>query len=332
LNEKFGGVVMVQPIEQNAQDSVNAKPIDRGILRKAVHKHEMKLYVMAVVINVTIVLYLLVSLGNVIGNSIERFIEIIDEAAVVYAYNPEEGEILAYELGTSWGETLVEELSVPIIVVVIPFVLLITLYTLYAKVRAYSVKVTEKNFPEIYYKSVEFSKKLGLKKVPEVYIQQGNGVINAFAMAVFGRRISMLHAELVDVAYMEENKDFETVYFVLAHEFAHIYLNHVSIPVNLSIAFSRIIPIFSPAFSRAREYSCDKIAQVLTDSNGLPGIMVLSVGRRLYKKVDIDNYLDTVKKQKGFFLWYTNLMASHPIFPKRVAALTDPQQRSGKLF
>jgi Zn-dependent protease with chaperone function len=93
-----------------------------------------------------------------------------------------------------------------------------------------------------------------------------------------------------------------------------------------------MIPIFGPALSRAREYSCDRFAQVVTETSGLPGFMVLFAGRRHYPHLNIEAYIENAKKERGFFLWYANLMASHPIPLKRVPALYNENSRNGKLF
>jgi len=313
-------------------EETHIKPISRVDLRKAVHKHEMKLYGVCVFLNVIIVVVLSVMLVGVIGERAVGWGELQAELTAMYERGIPPNDPAKLELSTYFVEGTIEELTIPAIIILLPIMVFITLYTLYAKTRAKSVRVTEKNFPEIYQKSVEFTHKLGLKKVPEVYIMQGNGVINAFAMAIVGKRIAKLHSEIVDVAYMEENnKDFETVFFVLGHEFAHIYLNHVTIMNNLSIILGRMVPVIGTAMSRAREFSCDRIAQLLIDGDGLPGMFLMNVGRRLYGQVDVNDYLETVKKDGGFFLWYSNLMASHPIVPKRIAALADPERRSGKL-
>jgi len=209
--------------------------------------------------------------------------------------------------------------------------LFIFLYKMYARTRAYSVKVSEKNFPEIYQKSVEFAGKLGMEKVPAVYVEQQNGMINAFATAVIGKRYIGINAEIVDIAYMED-KDFEPVYFVLAHELAHHYFKHTSISTILLTFFGMIVPVLGSAYSRSREYSCDRLAQLLLEKECAREAMILSAGRHLYKHVDLDDYIDNAKTERGFGIWLMNLVASHPIPLKRIAALTDPERKSGKLF
>jgi hypothetical protein len=46
----------------------------------------------------------------------------------------------------------------------------------------------------------------------------------------------------------------------------------------------------------------------------------------------VEDYLYSGQKERGFFLWLYNLNSSHPIGPKRVAALADPELRDGKLL
>ena len=207
----------------------------------------------------------------------------------------------------------------------------IGLYQLHARTRASAIRVSERNFPEIYKKSVEFAEKLGMRKVPAVYIVQQNGMLNAFAAAVVGKRYASINAEIVDVAYSGD-KDFEPVYYVLAHEFAHHYFKHTSIFHVFVNFFGMLVPIIGTAHSRAREYSSDRLAQLLMGKDCAREAMLLSAGRRLYSLVDLGDYLENAKTERGFFLWMTNLFSTHPIQLKRIAALADPNRENGELF
>lgn len=209
-------------------------------------------------------------------------------------------------------------------------------YKLYAQIMSAAVKVTPVNFPEIYAKAQEFTDKLGLKKVPEVYIQQHNGQLNAFATFVVGKRYVQLNAEMVDVAYME-NKDFDTLYFVMAHEFGHIYFHHVTLLYNLATLVGRLIPIYGKTLIRAQEFSADRVAQALTDNvNSDKCMALLSGGRHLYKYIDINNYAESAEENHNFIerlgRFIINLLADHPITPFRVKAIMDPDRKSGRLI
>ena len=223
-----------------------------------------------------------------------------------------------------------------VILIFMAVFLLYQYYKLYAEAMSYAVKVTPTNFPEIYAKAQEYSEKLGLKKVPSIYIRQKNGQLNAFATYVVGKRYVNLNAEIVDVAYME-NKDFDTLYFVMAHEFGHIYLHHVTLLYNLSTFIGRIIPVFGPALSRAQEFSADRVAQALTgNANWAECMALLSGGRHLYKYIDINDYLESANSNHNFIerlgRFIINLLATHPIAPFRTKALMDPDRKSGRIL
>lgn len=218
---------------------------------------------------------------------------------------------------------------------------LIGVYQLYARQMSYSVRVSETNFPEIYAKVREYSWLLGWKKEPEVYVQQMNGEINAFTSWVPGKVFIQLNAEIVDLAYME-NRDFDTIYFIMAHEFGHAYLHHVQLYYAIWPTLVTFIPVIGPMIlsnilSRAREYSADRVSQALTGGvRQEETMMLLSVGRHTYKYMNVHDYLRSITANHNaverFARWCTNLTASHPIFPYRVSAILDPAKKSGRLF
>ena len=223
------------------------------------------------------------------------------------------------------------------------FIMLITLivsyYRYYAGQLAYSVRVSETNFPEIYAKVRQYTELLGFKKEPEVYVRQMNGQINAYASWVPGKTFIQLNAEIVDLAYME-NRDFDTVFFIMAHEFGHIFLHHVQLQYifwpRLGTSFPIIGQLVYHGWERAREYSADRVAQALTENKAaVPAMMMLSAGRHAYRYLDAEDYLARITAPQGplvlFFRWCINFFGSHPIHPYRVAAILDPGKHSGRL-
>lgn len=197
----------------------------------------------------------------------------------------------------------------------------------YGLYRSMSVKVTEKNFPEIHEIICEYTVRLGLKKMPEVYIIQENGILNAMSTFIPFKQYIELYADLVEVAYREHN-DLESLRFIIGHEMSHIRLSHSSMHYNVLIWFANYIPILSSTASRAREYSCDRIAQHLAGNDGIDAIMSLTVGKHLYKRVDKSDYIENTK---GFFIWLYNLFVDHPVTTKRILAL-KMKEGSGKLY
>lgn len=214
-------------------------------------------------------------------------------------------------------------------------------YSLYASEMSYGIRVSENNFPEIYRKVKEYTMLLGLKKEPRVFVRQMNGQINAFTSWVPGKTFIQLNAEIVDLGYMENN-DFETVYFIMAHEFGHIYLHHVQLYYNIWPVLVSYIPVIGRTvlfslLQRSREYSADRVGQALTnEAEQLDGMMMLTAGRHAYKYMDPVEYMNEIMAKHNFVERFArfviNLLASHPIMPYRVRAIMDPQRKSGKLL
>ena len=212
-------------------------------------------------------------------------------------------------------------------------------YKLYADEISYSIKVSDKNFPELYAYVKEFSRLLGFKKEPEVYIQS-TGEINAFASWVPGKYYVRINAEVLDLAVME-HKDIETVAFIMAHEFGHIYFHHVNLLYRLWTTFIGFVPVIGsalilPLYSRSKEYSADRVAQALMSGSKEDGMMLLAAGRHLYKYSNIHDYLEMINKNHNILerigRFAINLCASHPIMPFRVAAIMDEKKKSGRLI
>lgn len=205
----------------------------------------------------------------------------------------------------------------------------LALYYVFAYYRSMSLRITERNFPEVYALIDSYSKRLGIR-TPKAYVMQQSGVLNAFSTFIFRKQWIMIHAELFEVAY-REHKDMDALGFVIAHELAHIYYGHSTLHYNIPFWFSRIIPLFSDIASRTREYSCDRLAQRLTGNDGIEAMLALVVDRHLYKMVDKEDYIEQMREQRGFFIWIVNLFADHPVMCRRILALEEGRG-SGKVY
>lgn len=204
------------------------------------------------------------------------------------------------------------------------------LYMALASVKASAVKITQKNFPEIYQLIFSYAQRLGMKKVPDAYIVQQGGVLNAFSSFIPHRQFIVINTEIFEVAY-REHQDLNALSFIIAHELSHIYYGHATLHYNLPIWFSMNAPLFGQIASRTREYSCDRLAQRLTNYDGLDAMLILMVDRHLYTLIDKQDYVDQTINERGFFLWLLNLISTHPIMPKRIRALVR-WSGSGELY
>lgn len=305
----------------------------REQIRKSRHKAEVPLYVLFSLLGVVAALFV---------TALSSETDLIEESKKAIL---EEG--LA-ENAPGFTEILLLVLSLVSLILGVGAIIgliamtLFMMFKMYANQISYGIRVSEKNFPEIYEKVREYSRVLGLKKEPEVYVRQQNGTLNAMTYWVPNKGIIQLNAEIVDAAYME-HKDFDTVYFTMAHEFGHYYLHHVQLQYTIWSTMIVFIPLIGPALftnllSRAREYSADRVAQALTGGKGQMGcMMLLMAGRHAYKYMNEEEYVNIVAERKynvveRFSRFAVNLLANHPIMPFRIRALRDSKMKSGRLI
>lgn len=203
-----------------------------------------------------------------------------------------------------------------------PFVLYIIIFILYiitchglliGYLKGNSIKVTENQFPEIYDIVSTLSTTLGLKKTPAVYILQDSGILNAFATRFFGRDFVVIYSEILELAYENGKKSLE---FIIAHELGHIKRKHSTKKILLFPSF--IIPFLNSAYSRACEYTCDRIGHSLCPEGAVDGMLILSAGKKLYFKINVNEFICTSKKEKGFWKWFAEIVSTHPNTPKRI--------------
>ncbi|CAB3394862.1 hypothetical protein [Kyrpidia spormannii] len=70
---------------------------------------------------------------------------------------------------------------------------------------------------------------------------------------------------------------------------------------NILILPARLIPFLGNAYSRACEFTCDRIATYVTASPAAAerGLTMLAVGRDLYADIDVDEYLHDSEQNRG---------------------------------
>ncbi len=290
------------------------------------HRLEKRWYRRLVVLNILIIVV-------VIAMLVSNFAEIKSWAGLLKTQMSEELSEDYVEDKTQYRYDAFEDMPLEVELILSGIVLIVilipALYYMYAQYRSMSLRITEKNFPEVYALIEEYAHRLGIK-VPKAYVMQQNGVLNAFSTFLLRKQWICIHSELFEVAY-REYKDMDALAFIIAHEMAHIYYKHATLGYYLSIMFSQIIPILGTTASRTREYSCDRLAQRLTGVDGLDAMLVLVVDRHLYKMVDKEDYIEEMRNQRGLFVWIYNLLADHPVMCKRIVALAEGRG-SGKLY
>ncbi|NIK75923.1 Zn-dependent protease with chaperone function [Paenibacillus castaneae] len=208
-----------------------------------------------------------------------------------------------------------------IFIVIIPVLMLLPLFAqaiMMASIRTNGVRITPGQFPEVFAIFQEQCTRMGFTTVPDIYVMESSGILNAFASRFFGRNMVVLYSDLFDLIQSGGSRELT---FVIAHELAHIKRNHLT--KQLLIVPALWFPFIGEAYSRACEYTCDRMAAYFTDDAeaAMDGLTILAIGKKLYKQVDRDEYLMQSSYEKGLFVWLAEKLSTHPPLPKRIHAI-----------
>ncbi len=188
--------------------------------------------------------------------------------------------------------------------------------------RGNSIRVSAKQFPELMAMANEHSRRLGMPDTPDVFVLQSGGMLNAFATRFLGRNFVVLFSDVLALATQNGEK---AVSFVLGHELGHIKRRHMTWRALLYP--SMVVPFLGSAYSRACEYTCDRIGNALEPDGSIAGLLVLAAGRHLYSHVNPIEFANQRNTERGFFVIVAELFSSHPNLTKRVATLNSATPR-----
>lgn len=154
---------------QETRDNHYAK-IDRKELNRCRHKSEKKWYVILVILNLIICLGITGFFIHEYKKN-QAYLNDMGKETVEYLNDDSAQEPRDLDNAPASMTAFITVLGMII------FLPLVASYT-YASFRSMSVRITEKNFPEIYAIVQEFSDKLGLKRVPPMRLSRLNSTLN----------------------------------------------------------------------------------------------------------------------------------------------------------
>jgi Zn-dependent protease with chaperone function len=184
---------------------------------------------------------------------------------------------------------------------------------LIGNIKGNGIKISEKQFPEAYQIVQKFSGQMKLKRIPEIYVIQSGGLLNAFATKFLGRNFVVIYSDILEVAY---EKGENAISFIIAHELAHIERKHHT--WKWFLYPSMLIPFLGQAYSRACEYTSDGIAAYYQKEDAVSGLLILAAGKKLYQSVNIQELIDRAEDGYGFWTWINEIISTHPLLAKRI--------------
>lgn len=193
-----------------------------------------------------------------------------------------------------------------------------------ARLYGNAVRVGPAQYPEIHRIVVDFSRRLGLDRPPDVFIVNGEGEVNALAVRMLRHRYILLMSDLVDL--MLASGSYQDLAAVIGHELGHHALGHSSPWKNLFLWPSRFVPFLGPAYSRACELSADRASLWLTGSLDAVrhGLASLACGSHaLAASLNLQEFRNQEAAMSGFFLFLNDLFSTHPRLTRRLIELED---------
>jgi Zn-dependent protease with chaperone function len=189
-----------------------------------------------------------------------------------------------------------------------------------AWIKGTAVKLSAEQHPDLYQRFEHCCRKLEIKELPEIYILEGGGMLNAFATRFFGRNFVVLLSDIVD-ALKEEP---EGINFYIGHELGHIRMGHLTGRLwRLPVLWW---PLLGAAYARAQEYTCDLHGRACcADPQAASyALMALAAGSDRWKTSNLARYARQSEENNGFWGSFHELISTYPWLTKRVAYMQDP--------
>lgn len=186
-----------------------------------------------------------------------------------------------------------------------------------AYIRGSAVKLGPDQFPHLYERVVALSKKAGLSYQPAAYLMEAGGSLNAFATRFFRSRFIVLFSDLVEACGDDETaRD-----MIIGHEIGHLRARHLD--WWWLIAPGSLVPFLGSAYSRAREFTCDRYGSALCgDAAGATrGLTLLAAGRQHGFEVNLDAYVAQSRDLQTGWMTLGKWFSGYPPLCDRVAAL-----------
>src|SRR2546430_3363506 len=183
------------------------------------------------------------------------------------------------------------------------------------RIRGNGVLVSERQFPLLHQLVTAHGQRLGLTASPTVYVLESGGILNAFATKLLGRKLVIVNADVLSLTVRPTQA---AVSFIVAHELGHHWRGHLK--WRWLIAPARVVPYLGAAYSRACEYTCDRVGAYCEPAGAVDGLLVLAAGGWLHAHVNAQEVAPQGETGRRLLGPRARVGGSHPRPPQRGAA------------
>jgi len=157
-----------------------------------------------------------------------------------------------------------------------------------ASIRGNSIRLSEKQFPEIYAILQDHCRRLGMTQVPELFLTSSSIAPFSQTFSSWRENYIVLHQIIFDI---DVHKTTDVLAFILGHELGAIRLKQTNVINEMLLTYVSAVKWLRNPLSRARTYSRDRYGATLAPT-GFRGLLINAAGRRLMDQVDVQEYLD----------------------------------------
>lgn len=185
--------------------------------------------------------------------------------------------------------------------------------------RGNAIRLGPDQLPELHRRVEEIAHRVGLAKVPDAYVVQAGGSLNALATMFLGRNIIVIYSDLIDAC--GDNQDARD--FIIAHELGHIVSGHLR--SRWLLLPGLMIPFLGHAYSRACEYTSDRYGFAACDKRltALDGLCILAAGAKQGPLVNRRSLAGQRHDLNTAWMTIGRWLSTHPPIAFRLAEL-DP--------
>lgn len=203
------------------------------------------------------------------------------------------------------------------------YVLLLAVFFLFAHialityVRGSAVRLSPAQLPELHQRVVELATRAGVSPVPEAYVMQADGSLNAFATKFLRAHLVVLFTDLLDAC----GDDDAARDMIIGHELGHVRSGHLR--WHWFLLPGMLVPFLGSAYSRAREFTCDRWGAALCGSpqGAIRGLVLLAAGRRLAPRIDVAAYIAQQQGLDTGLMTIGRWLSGYPPLSERVEAI-----------
>lgn len=192
-------------------------------------------------------------------------------------------------------------------------------------VRGNGVRLSQDQLPELYQAVERLARQMGFAVMPEIYLLQAGGVLNALATKFFKSEMVVLYSDLIAAC----GDDTAARDMIIAHELGHLREGHLRWHWFLLPGY--LVPFLGSALSRAREYTCDRYGAAYAGNKegAMRGLAILAAGAEKGPKVNLKALARQVEDLNTGWLTIGTWLSSHPTLAARVIALEGAYKPDG---